>query len=126
MQFTLEILPWSLSICQLSADEELPAWALKSEFLSITRSPDELSIVCLSNCVPQAIDATSGWSSLRIVGPLDFELTGIMAELIAPLAEADVSIFAVSTYQTDYILVRSGSLDEAVAILGQDHDIIGG
>jgi len=87
------------------------------DFLSITRTADELSIVSLIDAVPAGAPAETGWRCLQVVGPLSFELTGVVASLSVPLAEARVPIFVVSTYDTDYLLIRSHDLDRACATL---------
>ena len=92
----------------------IPEWA-HSGFFSMTRTPDELSIVCNEEIVPDGVACEKGWHCLQVKGPLDFALTGILASLAAPLAEAGISIFAISTYDTDYFLVKE--LDRAIAVL---------
>ena len=107
----------TLSICRLPASSPIPAWALTGEFFSVTRTPEELSIVCNQEDVPGEINAERNWRGLQVIGPLDFELTGILARLAGVLAEAGISIFALSTYDTDYILVKSAQLEGAVRAL---------
>ncbi len=87
-------------------------------FVSITRTPDELSVVCAEVSVPDEVKAGRGWRALRVAGSLDFALTGVLAALAVPLAEAGVSIFALSTYDTDYVLLREVDLPREVATLG--------
>jgi hypothetical protein len=84
---------------------------------SVTRTADELSIVCSAASVPTAVSAQRGFRCLRVVGPLDFAATGILESLLRPLADAGVSVFVVSTYDTDYVLVRAACLEPAVAAL---------
>ena len=86
-------------------------------FLSITRTDDELSVVSSSSVVPAGVTAETGWRCLRVEGPLPFELTGVLAALSAPLARAKIPIFVVSTFDTDYLLVRSRDLDRAKVTL---------
>jgi hypothetical protein len=114
-----------LAVCQLPADAPLPAWALEPKsFVSITRTPGELSIVCRADLVPAAVKQETGWRALRIAGPLDFGLTGVLASVLTPLAQAGVSIFAVSTYDTDYVLVRESKLSAAIqALRAAGHDV---
>jgi hypothetical protein len=85
--------------------------------VSITHSGDELSVVCPEERAPEGITAARGWRCLRVVGPLDFALVGILAALAVPLAAAGVSIFAVSTYDTDYLLVPGQDLETAIQAL---------
>jgi uncharacterized protein len=119
-RLTLAVLPERLAICRLEADTKIPKWALKNSILnSITGTPDELSIVCPEADVPAKVRAEKGWIAFKVEGPLDFSLTGILASLAGPLAEADISIFTVSTFETDYVLVKTEKLDEAVKVLSR-------
>jgi hypothetical protein len=115
----LEVLPGVLAVCRLDADEPLPEWALSSSFLSITRTSDELSVVCSHETVPPEIQCEQGWRCLRVEGPLDFSEIGILAALSSVLAAAGVSLFAISTFDTDYLLVKEGDLQRAVTGLGE-------
>ena len=119
-KLTLTILPDQFAVCRLSPDADLPAWTQNEEFYSITRSRDELSVVCLSKDVPENIRAECDWRALKVGGPLDFSLTGILAAIINPLSEAKIPIFAISTYDTDYVFVREDSLSQVVAILSEE------
>jgi hypothetical protein len=83
----------------------------------VTRTPSELSIVCREDAVPAGILANRGWRAIAVDGKLDFALTGILASLASPLAAAGVSIFAISTYDTDYVLVKQDTLERAIATL---------
>lgn len=113
----LRVLRGRLAVCRLPVDAPIPAWALAGALVSITRAADELSIVCPEADVPDEVQAERGWRTLQVAGPLDFALTGVLAALAVPLAEAGVSIFALSTYDTDYVLVRASDLPCAVAAL---------
>ena len=115
---TLQILPLLLAVCRLDKDVAVPEWALKSkDFFAITKTADELSIVCSQDCVPEDIKSEKNWRVLKVVGTLDFALTGILASIARPLAENGISIFAISTYDTDYILIKEKDLDRAVSAL---------
>jgi len=113
----LLVLSLHLAVCRLSPTDALPNWAMQSPFWSITRTLDEISIVVMEESVPEGITAERGWSAIKVQGPLDFSLTGILASLTTPLADAGISIFAISTYDTDYLLVRSKTVAEAIAVL---------
>ncbi len=115
----LMILPHRLAVCQLRADEPFPEWARAGDLLSFTRTDDELSVVCQERFVPPEVKAERGWRAMQVQGPLDFSLVGVLAAIAAPLAEAAISIFALSTYNTDYILVPERDLDRAVQALEQ-------
>jgi hypothetical protein len=122
---TLELLPGLLAVCRLSPDAPPPSWAVGA-VTSVTRTPDELSVVCAEEAVPEGVRAEHGFSCLVVVGRLDFALSGIIASLAAPLAEAELSIFVISTFDTDILLVRHTLLSQAVAVLrGAGHRITG-
>ena len=126
MPLDLRVLPDRLAVCRLPAASLLPAWAVSGGLSSATWTADETSIVCAEAAVPAGVAADRGWRALAVVGPLDFGLTGILLSIAQPLAEAGVSIFAVSTYDTDYILVKAGALSAAVAALSASgHRVIG-
>lgn len=114
---TLTLLPCMLTICRLDPAAALPAWAAAGHFYAVTRTDEELSIVCEKHLVPGDIVCQRDWRCLKVTGPLDFALTGILARLAAPLADAGIPIFAVSTYDTDYLLVKADQLAAAVAAL---------
>ncbi len=120
------MLAGELAICRLPADAPAPAFPAPAPVLSITRTADELSIVCPAAGAPPGAHVEAGWRALQVAGPLDFALTGILAAIAAPLARAGISIFAVSTFDTDYVLVREAALSEAVAALRQaGHEVSG-
>lgn len=113
----LILTPEFLTICRLAPDAPLPQWAQANSFFSITRTPDELSLIVPDADVPADITAERGWRAFKVAGQLDFALTGILASLVAPLAEAGIPIFALSTYDTDYILVKAERLTQAITAL---------
>ena len=117
MGLTLELLPDSYAVCRLAPDCALPDWACGTHFLSITRTADELSIVCPDARVPAGVKSRSNWRTLKVRGPLDLSQLGILSSLASPLAAGGVSIFAISTYDTDYVLVAAHDLSRATAIL---------
>ena len=112
----LVALPGDYAVCRLDPGDEAPE-AKPGEFSSVTRTPDETSVVCLAADAPAGARTEGPFAALRVTGPLDFSLTGILAGLTAPLASAGVSVFAISTYGTDYLLVPRDSLDAASAAL---------
>lgn len=116
-QLTLQLLPHTLAVCRLAPDHPIPDWLAASEFYTVTRTDEELSVVCEQERVPVSVRSEPDWRALKVVGPLDFNLTGILAALAAPLAQAAISIFAVSTFDTDYMLLKQSRLDDAVAAL---------
>ena len=113
----LDLLSDELAVCRLPVDAAVPNWAWSGELTSITCSDDELSVVCVADPVPDDVQHTAGWRAFKVRGPLDFGLVGILAGLSSTLARAEIPIFAISTYDTDYVLVRSEQLDGAVEAL---------
>lgn len=112
----LEVLSGGYAVCRLPAGTELPGW-VQGEFYSVTVTPSELSVVCEAACVPPDVRHEPGWRCLKVRGTLDFSLTGVLASLAAPLAEAGVSLFSLSTFDTDYLLVKGERLQTAVTAL---------
>jgi hypothetical protein len=114
----LHVLDETLALARLKADAAVPSWVAGRDFLAVVRTQRELSIVCRDDAVPEThTEVERGWRALAVVGSLDFALTGIVASLSAPLAAAGISIFGISTYDTDHILVRADRLDDAKAVL---------
>ncbi len=109
----LTVLNKEYAIHRLPPKSDIPANILQSDFFSITRTEEELSILCEANISVKSKKNESGWSCIKVLGPLDFSLTGILAEISAILAKAKISIFALSTYDTDYILLKTHSLPSA-------------
>jgi len=113
----LTVLPGRFAICRLQPDDEPPAWAWTGSFSSVTRTAGELSVVAPEDAVPEEVQGNRGWRCLKVEGVLDFALTGILVSLAAPLAAAGVPAFAVSTYDTDHLLVREMDLPTALDAL---------
>jgi len=113
---TLVVLPECYAICRLAADAPWPAWAI-GNFVSVTRTADELSVVCPQKAVPPETRCESGWRCLRVAGTLDFATVGIVASLTTPLAEAGISVFVLSTYDSDYLMVREQVFERACQVL---------
>jgi hypothetical protein len=119
--YTLTVLPGRYAVCHLPPTAPLPTWASSGDFYSITRTPDELSVICAEDVLPldlpEKLPVGREWALLRVEGPFAFDVTGVIAEISAPLAQAGVVILAVATYQTDYLLVKAGQLEDATAAL---------
>jgi len=113
----LSLLPELFAVCQLNPGTAIPDWAVKSPFFSITRTADELSIVCQQGTLPVDVKAERDWRCLQVEGPLDFALTGILAMLTTPLAEANICIFAIATFDTDYLLIKETAIESAIKTL---------
>ena len=116
-QLPLALLPDTFAVCRLASDEPLPAWALTGGFVSLVRTIDEQSVVCRQDVVPAGVRCERGWRCLRVEGTLDFALVGVLVALLMPLAAAGVSVFVVSTFDTDYLLVPEATLGRAVEAL---------
>ena len=116
-KLTLLVLAGRYGICRLGPDEPVPAWGLQGEFFSVTRTTDELSIVCAEAQIPATVLCESGWRLFKIDAVMDFSLVGIVAGISAAIAGANVGIFVLSTYNTDYILVRQPDFSAAAAAL---------
>ena len=114
---TLTLMPDRLAVCRMDSSADLPPWAFGPGFFSITRTSEELSIVTAEDAPPFGVLHEPGWRCLKLEGQFDFALTGILASLATPLADAGVGIFAISTYNTDYVLVKQTDLTQAVAAL---------
>ncbi|WP_228486459.1 ACT domain-containing protein [Paludibaculum fermentans] len=115
----------SWAVCRLGAEDAIPDWAGRGPFVSITRTPEELSVVCPADQAPDGIRAQAGWACLQLAGPFDFALTGILASFLQPLAEAAVPIFALSTFDTDWVLIPEPHLARALdALRAAGHDLI--
>ncbi len=123
----LDLLPGEFAVVRLDASAAVPAWlepesrisasAQPAEFLSITRTREELSIVCESSRVPAEIAAERGYRCMKVEGPLDFSLVGVLASLAEPLARAGIPILAISTFDTDYLLMKAANIEAATAAL---------
>lgn len=105
------------AVCKLDRGGGVPSWATRGGFFSVTRTHDELSVVCHESLVPEGVKAESGWRVLRVAGAMDFSVVGVLASLTGPLAEAGVALFALSTFDTDYLLVKDHDLGRAIEAL---------
>lgn len=106
-----------LAICRLEPASGLPTWALEAPYWSVTKTPTEVSVVCPEAAVPSHVAASRGWRALRFDGPLPLDQTGILASVITPLAQARISVFALGTYDTDYVLIPFAQRLAAIAAL---------
>jgi len=115
----LTLIPERMSICRTGPREPLPDWLPESGLWSLTRTTEELSLVISETLAPQGWQVEGGWRCLKVEGPLDFSLTGILSALTAPLAAAGIAVFAISTYDTDYLLVKQKDLEQTLIVLAQ-------
>ena len=123
-KLTLKILPNRLAVCRLNADSPLPDWIDESDFSSVTRTEAELTIVCDQELVASGTTSETGWRCIKVEGPLDFSEIGIVFSLTQPLAESGVSVFLISTFDTDYLMVKEKDLANAIdALSAQGHQV---
>ena len=118
-RFELTLLPERFAISRLAADAPIPGWATQGPFFSVTRTGDELSVVTEISQVPAGVQSQSGWRILKVHGPFVLSEIGVLSALATPLAEARISLFAVSTFDTDYLLVAAETLSAAITALGR-------
>lgn len=125
-RLTLTLLPGRFAVCRLPPEAPLPAGWDGGPFASVARTVDELSVVCLEAAVPAGARIEPGWRAFKLEGPFAFEATGILASVAGPLAAAGVGIFAVSTFDTDYVMVKDAQLEPAVrSLAAAGHQLIG-
>jgi hypothetical protein len=110
---TVRVLPGTMAIIRLEPDAAPPAWASQAEFLCLMRTRESLTIVCSQTGVPVSVPSDRDWRCLEVQGPLDLSMTGVLASLATALAQAGVPIFALSSYETDFILVKGAQLSSA-------------
>ena len=121
----LSILPYRLAVCRLEPGANLPGELFHLPFWSVTNTGDEISIIVPEENIPPDCQSENHWSCLKVQGPLDFGLTGILASLTSPLAEAGIPVFALSTFDTDYLMVKYSDLEKTIAVLrNHGHQII--
>jgi hypothetical protein len=113
----LTLLPERFAMSRLAADAPIPEWATQGPFFSVTRTGDELSVVTELSRVPVCVQSQPGWRVLKVHGPFVLSEIGVLSALAAPLAEAKIGLFAVSTFDTDYLLIASETLSAAIATL---------
>ena len=122
-QLKFKVLQYKLAVCRLNAGLPVPSWGLEGEFFSVTRTNDEVSIVCEESRVPEGVRCEKGWIALQLEGPFPFSMTGVLAAFLEPLSQAKIPIFAISTFDTDYVLVKSEDERRAVeALAGAGHE----
>jgi hypothetical protein len=122
---TLIVMEGSYAVCRLDGEAPIPAWASAGPFLSINRTPGELSIVCPQDSVARGVQCERDWRCLRVAGAIDLSEVGVLASLVTPLAEMGCSVFAISTFDTDYLLVKAENLPRALDVLRRYGHVIG-
>ena len=122
--YTLVRHPDALAVVRLGPGSDIPTWATSSTLFSVTATAAETSVVCHASTVPRKARREGPFVAYEVAGPLDFALTGVLSTLLAPLAEAEISVFTLSTFDTDWILIRSDKADAAdAAWLAAGHTI---
>jgi hypothetical protein len=124
-----------LAVCRLAAAAPIPSWATEGEFFCVTRTRDEVSVVCSEEVCPDSeaertgngLRVESGWVAVKLEGPFPFAMTGVLASVLTPLAKAKIPIFAISTFDTDYVLLKATDLEGAQQALREagHHEISG-
>lgn len=125
-KLTLSLLPQYYAVCRLDPNGHIPSWALiGDDFVSLTRTRTELSVVCLQDNIPQTETADREWCCLKVNGPFDLSVAGVHVSLAVPLAEADISSLSIATYETDHLLIKQQDLERAIETLTQSgHHVI--
>jgi uncharacterized protein len=122
----LRLLPDTFAVCRLDSGDESDLKAASGLF-SVTRTADELSVVCPQEDAPAGAEVSPGWRALEVQGPLDHTATGVLASIATPLAEADVALFPLATFDTDYVLVKQDDVGRAMdALTATGHRIESG
>jgi hypothetical protein len=116
-KLALSVLPKTFVICKLPADAPVPAWATQGKFFSITHTSEELSVVAEADVVPENLRGDMNWRAMKAHGPFAFSEVGVLAALVAPLTEAGISVFTISTFDTDYLFTGESQLQAAAAAL---------
>ena len=117
MKLQLKIIKTPLTIHRLNPNEKIPTHVLTENFFSICKTEEEISIVCPSHLIFDSGNKETGWVTIQVVGPLHFSLTGILADITTALANSSISIFAISTFDTDYILIKEEAIIKAKSVL---------
>jgi hypothetical protein len=123
-RLTLVVVEGAFALCRLEAKAPLPSWATAGPLYSITRTKEELSIVCRQDQVPQGVPGESDWRCLRVEGVMPLSVVGVLASLTLPLAEEGISIFALSTFDTDYLLIKQDVWDRATNALRRHGHVV--
>lgn len=120
MSLALKTVPGRFAVCRLPAGTPLPAWFRPGGFSSVSWTDDELSITCDESQVPDEVRCERDWRCLMLQGPFAFDLTGVLLQVLQPLAAASIGIFAVSTFDTDYVLVKADAFERTLHALREN------
>ena len=125
MKLSLSALPGLFCVVRLDADAALPSWfSLAAPLAVACRTADELSLLCPQQDMPAEVTVERDFCAFKVAGPLDFSQTGILAAIATPLAEAEIPIFTMSTFETDYVLVPAAHFENATQILAAEFDVL--
>ena len=114
-----------MAVCRFEPSAPLPGWVDQPGFYSITRTAEELSVVCSEERVSPEAECETGWRCFKVEGPFDFSEVGIISSLTRPLSESNVSVFVLSTFDTDYLMIKEKDLTKAIDVLtAQGHQVI--
>jgi hypothetical protein len=116
-QLKLSLLKDKYAICTLPNDTPIPDWALTQSLISITRTGKELTIVCRMDSIPSELQSDLNWRCFRIDGSFDLNQIGVISSISSPLADAGISIYVISTYDTDYFLVQDKNVEQTISTL---------
>ena len=116
----LTLLAGKYAVSRLDARDAVPAWAMAGELFSVTRTADELSVVCEAGLAPDGVRCERGWRCLKVEGPFEFTVVGVLSTLAGSIARAGVGVLAIATFDTDYLFVKADDLDRTVAALVAD------
>ena len=122
--FSFQVLPGRFSVLRLKPDSAIPEWAISGDFFSITKTDDELSIVCRQGLAPADVTCSADWSCLKLVGPFAFDETGIVASVTTVIANANIGVFVVSTFDGDHILIKETDFRTAVSALERNGHVV--
>ena len=116
---SLFLLEGLFAVCRLDKKAPIPDWAVSEPFFSVTRTDDELSVVCPQEGIPGGFDCEAGWRCLKVESPFEFDLTGAISSVAALLAEADILMFIIATQDSDYLMVKEYDLERTVSVVAQ-------
>ncbi len=122
--YELVVLPRNYGMCKFGAKALVPAWVDSGDFWSVSRTPDELAIVCEERLIPVGVHSEGGFSCLKVIGPLEFSTVGVISSLMSTLAASGISIFVISTFDTDYLFVRQTALPDAIDALRESGHVV--
>jgi hypothetical protein len=122
--YELVVLQRRFAVCRFGPAALVPGWVHGGAFWSVSRTPDELSIVCQQALIPSGVEAERGFSCLKVVSPVEFSTVGVLASLTTALAAGGISLLAISTFDTDYVLVRQTDLPDAIDALRESGHVV--